>query len=115
MFRPARSFMLGLTLLCAAAAPAGAASWLEKSLWLPGPSYDAVLPPCQDPAVLGKIAKRGDRGDTPPVTPCTSGHDLDRDPEGARNALAKHTVDIAKHGERDRRRLMEDALAALKL
>jgi hypothetical protein len=36
-------------------------------------------------------------------------------PEGARNALATHIVDMAKQGERDRQRLMEGALAALKL
>jgi hypothetical protein len=40
---------------------------------------------------------------------------MDGHPEGARNALAKHIVDIAKQGERDRQRLMESALAALKL
>jgi hypothetical protein len=33
--------------------------------------------------------------------------------EGARNALAKHIVDMAQQGERDRQRLMEGALAAL--
>jgi hypothetical protein len=40
---------------------------------------------------------------------------MDGHPEGARNALAKHIVDIAKQGERDRQRLMESALAALRL
>lgn len=40
---------------------------------------------------------------------------VDGDPEGARNALAKHLVDVAKQGERDRQRLMEGAFAALKL
>jgi hypothetical protein len=35
--------------------------------------------------------------------------------KGARNALAKHIVDIAKQGERDRQRLIKGALAALKL
>jgi hypothetical protein len=50
--------VVGLVLVLAAAAPAGAASWLEKTLWLSGPRYDAVLPVCQDPAVLVKITKR---------------------------------------------------------
>jgi hypothetical protein len=40
---------------------------------------------------------------------------MDGHPEAARNALAKHIVDIAKQGERDRQRLIEGALAALKL
>jgi hypothetical protein len=40
---------------------------------------------------------------------------IDGDPEGARNALAKRIVDMGKQGERDRQRLMEGALAALKL
>jgi hypothetical protein len=53
-----RSIVSGLVLAGALAAPAGAASWLEKSLWLSGPRYDAVLPACQDPAVLDKIAAR---------------------------------------------------------
>jgi hypothetical protein len=53
-----RQFALGLALAFAATAPASAASWLEKTLWLSGPRYDAVLPVCQDPAVLGKIAAR---------------------------------------------------------
>jgi hypothetical protein len=40
---------------------------------------------------------------------------MDGHPEAARNALAKHIVDMAKQGERDRQRLMEGALARLKL
>ncbi len=36
-------------------APAGAASWLEKSIYLLGPRYDAVLPPCDAPSALSKI------------------------------------------------------------
>ncbi len=40
---------------------------------------------------------------------------IDGDAEGARNALAKRIVDMAKQGERDRQRLMEGALTALKL
>jgi hypothetical protein len=36
--------------------PAQAASWLEKSIYLTGPNYDAALPPCE--AALDKIAAR---------------------------------------------------------
>jgi len=35
------------------AAPAGAASILEKNFWLSGPRYDGELPPCE--AALGQI------------------------------------------------------------
>lgn len=49
---------LGFALAFASAAPAGAASLLEKNFWLSGPRYDAVVPLCQDPAVLYKIADR---------------------------------------------------------
>ena len=44
--------MLGLGAL----APAQAANWLEKSIYLTGPRYDGVLPACE--AALGKIASR---------------------------------------------------------
>jgi hypothetical protein len=40
---------------------------------------------------------------------------MDGHPEAARNALAKHIADMAKQGERDRQRLIEGALARLKL
>lgn len=36
--------------------PAQAASWLEKNIYLTGPNYDGVLPPCE--AALGTIASR---------------------------------------------------------
>ena len=39
-----------------ASAPAYSANWLEKSIYLTGPNYDGVLPPCE--AALGKIASR---------------------------------------------------------
>ena len=39
-----------------APAPAQAASWLEKGIYLSGPNYDGVLPPCE--AALDKIASR---------------------------------------------------------
>src|SRR5262245_29802412 len=41
-----------------ASAPARAASWLEMNFYLSGPRYDGVLPPCDYPAALGKIANR---------------------------------------------------------
>ena len=39
-----------------ALAPAQAASWLEKNIYLSGPNYDGLLPPCE--AALDKIASR---------------------------------------------------------
>ena len=48
----------GLALAASATLPAHAANWLEKNFWLSGPRYDAVVPACQDPAVLGKIMAR---------------------------------------------------------
>jgi hypothetical protein len=47
-----------VVLVAARATPAGAASWLEKNFWLSGPRYDAIVPACEDPSVLGKIAAR---------------------------------------------------------
>jgi hypothetical protein len=44
--------------ILALATRADAASWLEKNFWMSGPRYDAVLPVCEDPAVLGRIAAR---------------------------------------------------------
>ena len=44
--------------LTIAAAPAGAASFLEKNFWLSGPNYDAVVPVCDDPTALAKIQSR---------------------------------------------------------
>ncbi|MGH6684459.1 MAG: hypothetical protein ACRECA_11190 [Pseudolabrys sp.] len=37
-------------------APARAANWLEKGIYLTGPNYDGALPPCE--AALDKIASR---------------------------------------------------------
>ena len=37
-------------------APAQAAGWLEKGIYLTGPNYEGALPPCE--AALGKIAAR---------------------------------------------------------
>ena len=44
--------LLGLSAL----APAQAASWLEKTVYMSGANYHGVLPPCE--AALGKIASR---------------------------------------------------------
>jgi hypothetical protein len=46
------AILIGLATL----APAQAASWLEKNIYLTGPNYDGVLPPCE--AALGTIASR---------------------------------------------------------
>jgi hypothetical protein len=40
---------------------------------------------------------------------------VDGDPEVARDLLAKHIVDLALQGERDRQRLIDGALERLKL
>jgi hypothetical protein len=40
------------------AAPTQAASHLEKHIWLSGPNYDGVVPACDEPAALGRIASR---------------------------------------------------------
>jgi hypothetical protein len=37
---------------------AGAADWLEMNFYLSGPRYDGVLPPCDHPPALRKIAGR---------------------------------------------------------
>jgi hypothetical protein len=45
-----------LTGLSVQAAPAQAANWLEKSVYLTGPNYDGALPGCE--AALGTISSR---------------------------------------------------------
>ena len=50
--------VLSGALMLAWAASADAASWFEKNFWMSGPRYDAVLPVCEDPAVLGRIQSR---------------------------------------------------------
>jgi hypothetical protein len=40
------------------AAPAGAASLLEKNFYLGGPRYDSMLPACDEPRALRTIANR---------------------------------------------------------
>ena len=53
-----QSFGAVLLALAGFAAPAQAASLLEKNFWLSGPNYDGIVPACQDPSVTGKIASR---------------------------------------------------------
>jgi hypothetical protein len=57
-----RALMLSVAtvaLVLAAAAPsARAASWLEMNFYLSGPRYEGVLPPCDYPHTLEKIASR---------------------------------------------------------
>jgi hypothetical protein len=40
------------------ASSVGAASWLELNFYLSGPRYDGILPPCDYPEALRKIARR---------------------------------------------------------
>jgi hypothetical protein len=42
-------------ILLGASVGAQAANWLEKSIWLSGPRYDAALPSCDEPFALWKI------------------------------------------------------------
>jgi hypothetical protein len=49
-------FVVAICLVLGAATPAAAAGWLEKSIYLIGPRYDGVLPPCE--AALNTIAYR---------------------------------------------------------
>lgn len=59
----ARIRTLGLALaaalmLAASAIPAAASGLLELNFYLTGPRYDAVVPMCDDPAVLGSISSK---------------------------------------------------------
>jgi hypothetical protein len=59
--RTLRAFARAASVACAlaaTAAPAAAASWLEKNFYLFGPRYDAVLPACDATSALGKIVGR---------------------------------------------------------
>ena len=53
----------GLLALCSVA-PASAASWFELNFGLSGPRYDATVPLCHDPAVLGKISSHFSQKET---------------------------------------------------
>jgi hypothetical protein len=57
----AASLLLVLLLAIAAAVtarPAAAANWLELNFGLSGPRYDATVPLCDHPSVLGRISSR---------------------------------------------------------
>ncbi len=51
-----RILAIAIAIAVCSAAPAAAASWLEKSIYMIGPRYDGVLPPCE--AALDTIASR---------------------------------------------------------
>ena len=54
--RSLQFFVVAICLAIGAATPVAAAGWLEKSIYLIGPRYDGVLPPCE--AALNTIAYR---------------------------------------------------------
>jgi hypothetical protein len=53
-----RRLILSAVLLLACAAPAVAASLFELNFGLSGPRYDAIVPLCDDPGVLGQISAK---------------------------------------------------------
>jgi hypothetical protein len=53
-----RTAVGALLVVAACSAPAGAANWFEKTFYLIGPRYDAVLPNCDAPSALAKIQSR---------------------------------------------------------
>src|SRR4051794_5579451 len=53
-----RRLILSAVLLLACAAPAVAASVFELNFGLSGPRYDAIVPLCDDPGVLGQITSK---------------------------------------------------------
>jgi hypothetical protein len=55
-FRGLRPFLVACLLVAGAWTPANAAGILEKGIYLIGPRYDGVLPPCE--AALDTIASR---------------------------------------------------------
>src|SRR5262245_59838366 len=52
------AIVAGLIALISWAVPASAANWFELNFGLTGPRYDAVVPLCDDPSVLGQISSR---------------------------------------------------------
>src|SRR4029453_13662045 len=48
--------LFALLAITASPGAAHAANWLEKGIWLNGPSYDSQVPPCE--ALLDKLAGR---------------------------------------------------------
>jgi hypothetical protein len=55
-FRCIQILAVGVLIWLGAQAPANAANWLEKSIYMTGLNFDGQLPPCE--AALGKIASR---------------------------------------------------------
>ena len=53
-----RRLLASAVLLFVCAAPASAANWLELNFGLSGPRYDAVVPLCDTPAVIGQISSK---------------------------------------------------------
>jgi hypothetical protein len=53
-----RRLVVSVFLLLACAAPAAAANWFELNFYLSGPRYDAVVPLCDDPGVIGQISSK---------------------------------------------------------
>ena len=51
-----RSFVIAVFVAVSAVCAAGAAGWMEKGIYLIGPRYEGVLPPCE--AALNTIASR---------------------------------------------------------
>ena len=51
-----RYLLVAALAVASAASPAAAAGWIEKGIYLIGPRYDGVLPPCE--AALDTIASR---------------------------------------------------------
>ena len=51
-----RYLLVAALVVASAASPAAAAGWIEKGIYLIGPRYDGVLPPCE--AALDTIASR---------------------------------------------------------
>jgi hypothetical protein len=49
---------LAALLAAVAGEPAAAANWVEQNFYLKGPSFEGILPACDEPAALGKIASR---------------------------------------------------------
>jgi hypothetical protein len=53
-----RRLILSAVLMLACAAPAAAASLFELNFGLSGPRYDAYVPLCDDPNVLGQVSSK---------------------------------------------------------
>jgi len=53
-----RRLALSALIILGCAAQAAAASWFELNFYLSGPRYDAIVPLCDDPGVLGQITSK---------------------------------------------------------